>query len=107
MEAHLFDRWTVALALRSTRRTALRLLVGGPVGGLLAERGVRSTRAIQASCVQLGEVCDAAPCCVGECITQMDDAPSICHCAADGEECFNIGTGACCSGQPCNDAGYS
>src|SRR4051812_3486558 len=106
MDALLFDRWTVALALRPTRRTATRLLVGGLVSGLLVERRAQSTRA-QASCVQIGEVCDAAPCCIGECMTRMDDAPSICLCAADGEECYSgIGTGACCSGQPCNANGF-
>jgi hypothetical protein len=54
------------------------------------------------TCVQLGEVCDANPCCLGECVTRQD-APSICMCAADGEECIHQGTGGCCSGQPCND----
>jgi hypothetical protein len=39
MDAHSFDRWTVALAQRPSRRTTLRLLAGGLLGGLLATRG--------------------------------------------------------------------
>jgi hypothetical protein len=35
MDARNFDRWTVALADRSNRRDALRLLAGGLLGGLL------------------------------------------------------------------------
>jgi hypothetical protein len=83
----------------------VRLLLGGLVGGLLAQQGVRSTRVSQATCVPIGDVCDAAPCCVGACLGPQD-APSTCLCAAYGEECIHVGTGACCSGQPCTDAGY-
>ena len=39
MDAHTFDRWTVALAQRPSRRRAVRLLAGGVLGGLLAARG--------------------------------------------------------------------
>lgn len=57
------------------------------------------------ACVQLGEVCDAALCCGGECVSRQDDT-SICMCAADGEECIHQGTGGCCNGQPCNADGF-
>jgi hypothetical protein len=30
----------------------------------------------------------------------------LCECVADGSECAQTGTGACCSGQPCNADGF-
>ena len=45
MDAHTFDRWTVALAQRPSRRTTLRLLAGGLLGSLLASRGSGPVRA--------------------------------------------------------------
>lgn len=47
MDAHTFDRWTAAIAHRPTRRATLRLLTGGLLGGLLAQRGLSLTRAAQ------------------------------------------------------------
>lgn len=38
MDAQRFDRWTVAMTQRPTRRATLRLLTGGLLGGLLAQR---------------------------------------------------------------------
>ena len=38
MDRHSFDRWTVALAQRPSRRITLRVLTGGLLGGLLAQR---------------------------------------------------------------------
>jgi hypothetical protein len=43
MDAHTFDRWTVALAERPTRRGALRLLAGSALGALLARGSLLPT----------------------------------------------------------------
>jgi hypothetical protein len=40
MDAHHFDRLTLNIARRPTRRTALRLLVGGMLGAWLSQRGL-------------------------------------------------------------------
>jgi hypothetical protein len=45
MDAHSFDRWTVALTQRPSRRQAVRLLAGSLLGGLLASRGSGLVRA--------------------------------------------------------------
>ena len=45
MDAHSFDRWTVALAQRPSRRITLRVLTGGLLGGLLAQRSDLLARA--------------------------------------------------------------
>jgi hypothetical protein len=39
MDPCTFDRWTMTVARHSTRRTTVRLLTGGLLGGLLARRG--------------------------------------------------------------------
>ncbi len=49
MDPRTFDRWTAAIARRPTRRTALRLLAGGLLAGLLADRGATPARALQRS----------------------------------------------------------
>jgi hypothetical protein len=53
------------------------------------------------ACAQTGQSCAAADCCLGYC---TQDA--VCACVSDGFACAGIGTGGCCSGQPCNAAGY-
>jgi hypothetical protein len=45
MDARSFDHWTTALTRPSSRRAALRLLVGSLLGGFLAQRMTTSTRA--------------------------------------------------------------
>jgi hypothetical protein len=45
MDAHTFDRWTVAFAQRRSRRSTVRQLAGGLLGGLLASRGSVPVRA--------------------------------------------------------------
>lgn len=47
MDAQTFDRWTMALANRPTRRGALRLLAGSLCGGLFVRDGVVPIRAAQ------------------------------------------------------------
>jgi hypothetical protein len=42
-----FDRWTLAVTRRPTRRTALRLLAGSLLSGLLSQRVPEATRAAQ------------------------------------------------------------
>jgi hypothetical protein len=42
MDARTFDRWTVAVAKRPTRRATLRLLAGGVLAGLLSPRLARA-----------------------------------------------------------------
>ncbi len=49
MDAKTFDRVVADAARRSTRRAALRLLVGSLAAGLLAQRGVAPARAAQRS----------------------------------------------------------
>lgn len=38
MDDHTFDRWTVAMTQRPSRRLAVRILAGGLLGGLLTQR---------------------------------------------------------------------
>lgn len=38
MDTHQFDRWTVAMTQRPSRRLVMRTLTGGLLGGLLAQR---------------------------------------------------------------------
>ena len=47
MDAQTFDRWTMAVRRRPNRRTAVRLLAGGLLGGALARGGVAPARAAQ------------------------------------------------------------
>jgi hypothetical protein len=52
-------------------------------------------------CVDPGESCADGDCCIGFC--NQDD---LCECVSEGAECAQIGTGGCCSGQPCNADGF-
>ena len=54
-----------------------------------------------AACAQQGQPCGAGGCCVGFC-----GQDEICECVTDGFQCAGIGTGGCCSGQPCNADGF-
>jgi Bacterial TSP3 repeat len=47
MDAHTFDRWTLAVTRSPTRRGALHLMAGGLIGGLLARHGAGSANAAQ------------------------------------------------------------
>src|SRR5215207_6765485 len=47
MNARTFDRWTVSVTRRPTRRAALRVLAGSLITGLLAGGGVAPARAAQ------------------------------------------------------------
>jgi hypothetical protein len=44
MNALTFDRWTVAMGRRPTRRTALRLLAGSLIGGVLTTKPARAAQ---------------------------------------------------------------
>jgi hypothetical protein len=48
------------------------------------------------SCSETGASCEVAECCVGYCNQDF-----TCECVGMGETCAGIGTGGCCSGQPC------
>jgi hypothetical protein len=63
--------------------------------------GVCTAPVAKTACAQQGQPCGAGGCCVGYC--NQDD---ICKCASDGSQCAQIGTGGCCSGQPCNADGF-
>ncbi|MCC6313935.1 MAG: hypothetical protein IT337_07960 [Thermomicrobiales bacterium] len=52
-------------------------------------------------CAGVGESCAEIECCLGFCTQNMD-----CDCVTDGWACAGIGTGGCCSGQPCNADGF-
>ena len=54
-----------------------------------------------AACAQQGQPCGAGGCCVGFC-----GQDETCECVSDGLQCAGIGTGGCCSGQPCNADGF-
>jgi hypothetical protein len=41
MDAYTFDRWTVAMTQRPSRRLTMRILAGGLLGALLAQRGAK------------------------------------------------------------------
>jgi hypothetical protein len=69
--------------------------------GETCEAGVCTAPVAPAVCAQQGQPCGAAGCCLGFC-TQDE----ICDCVGDGQQCAAIGTGGCCSGQPCNADGY-
>jgi hypothetical protein len=43
MDGRTFDRWTASVARSSSRRTALRLVAGGVLGGWLTQVGARTT----------------------------------------------------------------
>ena|SRR5829696_2278175 len=100
MDARTFDRWTAAVTRSPNRRAALRMLAGGVLGGLLARRGGAIVRAAQ-PCIQPGQSCDDGICCLGWC-----NEDNICDCVTDGFGCAPVGSGGCCSGQPCNADGY-
>jgi hypothetical protein len=102
MDATRFDALTRSLATPAPRRGALRLLVGGLVGGLLVRRGQSPVIAAQPLCAQLGEACNSDDqCCVGYC-----SQDGFCACVADSEVCYPSGYGGCCNGQPCNAQGF-
>ena len=47
MDPRTFDRWTTSVAAQRSRRVTLRVLAGGLLGGLLAQRAITATRAAQ------------------------------------------------------------
>jgi hypothetical protein len=63
--------------------------------------GVCTAPAALEVCAQQGQPCGAGGCCLGYC-----NQDEICECVGDGSQCAGIGTGGCCSGQPCNADGY-
>jgi hypothetical protein len=60
-----------------------------------------TTTTTTAPCAKTNESCASAPCCIGFC-----DQNNLCECVPDGSECQHTGTGACCSGAPCNADGF-
>ncbi|MFN8674874.1 MAG: hypothetical protein U0Z70_00725 [Thermomicrobiales bacterium] len=53
------------------------------------------------ACAQTGQSCAVAECCLGYC-----NQDAVCECVSDGSACAGIGTGGCCSGQPCSPSGF-
>ena len=104
MDAHTFDRWTTAVAQHSTRRTALRLLTGGVLGGLLSRRGSTPARAVQLDDVGLIDTGPLSTCeaqgltdCFGVC-TDVSSDPA--NCGACGTLCA---AGYACIGGWCQE----
>lgn len=56
-------------------------------------------------CGALFGACNSKGVCCGNAYCDMQNPPGTCICAAPGDACIPVGTGACCSGQPCTGVG--
>lgn len=88
MDRHDFDDLTRALAHGSDRRTLLKRLVGGAIGGALVLRaGTASAQNTASTCRGLAESCntDGNPCCSGLVCTEEPDNSGRTACMPEPE----------------------
>ena len=102
MNHRRFDALACAVTRDRSRRSTLRLLAGGVLGGLLTALGVPRAEARHAGCRHVGKRCRRdGQCCSGRCKREKCRAPVICSnesqnvCGADAVRCGATGTCFC------------
>jgi len=88
MDPHRFDRLTVAVAHRATRRSALALLSALGLGALVSEHALAVCAADGASCLQSDD------CCSGLCKKKRHSPKKFCR-AAPGQGICTIAEDTC------------
>ena len=104
MDSTRFDRFTVVVGQKATRRAALGLLAASGLTGLV-------TRDVTAQqCLANGHRCGRAtdpPCCSGRCVHKRGTHKRFCR-QAPGQGVCGITVGVCFNGSdPCNANGSS
>ena len=101
MDADRFDRLTVAVAHRATRRSALALAAAAGLSALLVEEALAACAAIGTRCGRAGDL----TCCSGRCVRKSGTNKKFCR-RAPGQSICTIENNVCVNQPPnCHEIG--